>query len=89
MCLITGALSPWGPLGGWPTHFKLRSYVYVSISNNTLLLQKNGINRKKDNKIQERFHCQFNQSFTMSQYFYIQLSFSEQHALPDDNLMVG
>ena len=29
MCLITGALSPWGPLGGWPTHFKLRSYAYA------------------------------------------------------------
>ena len=29
MCLITGALSPWGPLSGWPTHFKLRSYAYA------------------------------------------------------------
>ena len=29
MCLITGALSPLGPLDGWPTHFKLRSYAYV------------------------------------------------------------
>ena len=30
MCLITGALSPWGPLGGWPKHFKLRSYAYAA-----------------------------------------------------------
>ena len=29
MCWIMGALSHWGPPGGWPTHFKLRSYAYA------------------------------------------------------------